>query len=291
MKFPDFQYLRPVTLDDSVAMLSAHAGEAKCLAGGQSLLPMLAFRLLAPTALIDLAGIPGLDRIDIAQDGVELGSGVRWRDIEADQRLRHVQPLLHAAVGHVAHYQVRSRGTVGGSLAHADPAAELPAVALACDATIEVAGPSGRRNIAAGAFFRGLLATALDDDEIIVALHLPFWPHGRHWHFTEFSRRRGDFALAGVALWFDTDSAGRAVDPHLVGFGIGDRPLRLSAAEQVLAGSVSDAAAIGRVVQAATAAIDPPDDPHAPAAYRRGLFATLLGRALAVAANRPGNSQ
>src|SRR5207248_4872203 len=141
-------------------------------------------------------------------DGVHLGARVRWRDIEDDKRLRTAHPLLVEAISHVAHYQIRNRGTVGGSLAHADPAAEMPGIAVTCDAQIVVAGPKGTRTVAAGQFFTGALSTVLADDELIVEVRLPAWPRQRRWAFEEFSRRRGDFALASVAVFYDSDGAG-----------------------------------------------------------------------------------
>jgi aerobic carbon-monoxide dehydrogenase medium subunit len=208
---------------------------------------------------------------------------VRWCDIEKHSGLGRAHPLLVEAVRHVAHYQIRNRGTVGGSLAHADPAAELPGIALACDAEIEVAGPKGRRTIAARDFFVESLTTALAADEMIESMRLPAWKAGRCWAFEEFARRRGDFALAGVALFYDLEQ-GRAVDPHIAAIGVGATPLRLTAAEQALAGKAVDQAAIRGTVAAATAGIDPPGDIHAPGDYRRALLGVLLERALARAA-------
>jgi carbon-monoxide dehydrogenase medium subunit len=198
MKLPAFDYAAPGTLAEAVRLLAAHPG-AKALAGGQSLIPTLAFRLAAPPLLVDLGRLEELRHISIDAGAVRLGARVRWRDIEDDERLASAHPLLAAAVKHIAHYQIRNRGTVGGSLAHADPAAELPGVAVACDATIAVTGPKGSRSIAAGAFFTGALSTALADDELITELRLPAWPRERRWAFEEFALRRGDFALCMAA--------------------------------------------------------------------------------------------
>src|SRR5438132_7496037 len=172
MKPPAFDYRAPLTLDEAVALLASDPG-AKLIAGGQSLMPILNFRLAAPSLLVDLRHLPGLDRIDITPDGVRLGAMVRWRDIEDDPRLAAAHPLLRAAVAHVAHYQIRNRGTVGGSLAHADPAAELPGIAVTCDAAIAVVGAAGERTIPAGEFFTGPLTTALKPHELITELRLP----------------------------------------------------------------------------------------------------------------------
>lgn len=250
------------------------------IAGGQSLMPVLAFRLAAPKLLVDLRRIPGLDRIAIEGDGVHLGALVRWRDIEDDAGLAHAHPLLRAAVSHVAHYQIRNRGTIGGSLAHADPAAELPGLAVACDATISIAGSTGSRKVNAGEFFLGPLSTALKAGELITGLHLPRWSAERRWGFEEISRRRGDFAIAAIALFYDTDDAGRAMNTHIGVIGACRRPHRIPAAEALLDGQRINEATVLAVARAAAAAVDPPEDLHAPARYRRALVETLVERAL-----------
>src|SRR5438132_2630957 len=214
MKPPAFDYRAPLTLDEAVALLASDPG-AKLIAGGQSLMPILNFRLAAPSLLVDLRHLPGLDRIDITPDGVRLGAKVRWRDIEDDRRLASAHPLLCAAVAHVAHYQIRNRGTVGGSLAHADPAAELPGIAVTCEGEIDIVGSAGRRSIRATECFTGPLTTALRRDEIITELRLPSWPAGRRWGFEEFALRQGDFALAGIALYDDEDRQCRACNAHV----------------------------------------------------------------------------
>ena len=283
MKPAAFDYRAPATLDEAVALLAADPG-AKPIAGGQSLMPVLNFRLAAPSLLVDLRHLPGLGDIAIGPDGVRLGAKVRWRDIEDDARLQIAHPLLRAAVGHVAHYQIRNRGTVGGSLAHADPAAELPGIAVTCDAAIAVVGATGPRTIPAAVFFTGPLTTVLRPDEIITELRLPPWPTGRHWAFREFARRQGDFALAGVALYYDADERGGAHDPHVGVIGACSWPHRLPMAEAALAGRTIDEPTIRAAAEAAGAAVDPPDDLHASAAYRRALVTTLVERALRAAA-------
>jgi aerobic carbon-monoxide dehydrogenase medium subunit len=280
MKLPQFQYAAPATLKDAVALLAAHGGDAKAIAGGQSLVPMLAFRVASPSLLVDLRKVPDLDRIAISDEGVHLGAMVRWRDIEDDARLKTAHPLLKAAVAHVAHYQVRNRGTVGGSLAHADPAAELPGIAVTCEAEIAVMGPSGMRAICAADFFLGPLMTALAADEIIVEVRLPAWPPRRRWGFQEFARRRGDFAMAGAALYYDEDSSAKAMNAHVGVIGVGDVPQRLTGVEAVLNGRVVDEGTIAQAEKAAAASVDPADDIHASAAYRRALIGTMVERAL-----------
>ena len=278
MKLPRFEYAAPGTLDEALALLASNPG-AKPLAGGQSLIPTMAFRLAAPPMLVDLRRIRGLDAIRIGADGTRLGARVRWRDIQDHAELRMAQPLLAAAVEHVAHYPIRNRGTVGGSLAHADPAAELPGIAVTCDATIHLQGARGRRAVAAADFFTGALSTVLGDDELIVELRFPPWPTGRHWGFEELSPRRGDFAYAGVACFYDLQS-GKAANAHIGVIGACHRPHRIREAEAALNGRVVDRAAIQAAAAAAEHAVDPPADLHASAAYRRALVSTLLERAL-----------
>ena len=214
MKPSRFEYRSPETLDEAVALLAADHG-AKLIAGGQSLIPVLAFRLAAPSLLVDLRRLPDLGKITIDADGVGLGATVRWRDIEDEPQLASAQPLLQAAVGHVARYQIRNRGTVGGSLAHADPAAELPGIAVTCEGQITVVGSAGWRRIPASEFFTAPLTTELHSDEIITELRLPPWPVARRWGFEEFALRQGNFALAGIALYYDEDEQGRARNAHV----------------------------------------------------------------------------
>jgi aerobic carbon-monoxide dehydrogenase medium subunit len=280
MKLPAFEYACPATLAEAVALLASRDGDAKALAGGQSLVPMMAFRIASPALLVDLRKLADLRRIEIAEDGVRLGAMTRWRDIEDDARLTTAHPLLKAAIAHVAHYQIRNRGTVGGSMAHADPAAEMPGIAVACDAEIAVVGLAGSRVIRADDFFIAPLITALADDEIIVEIRLPAWPAKRRWGFQEFSRRRGDFAMAAAAVFYDVDDAGTAHNAHIGVIGVGDRPLRLAAAEAEINGKPVDLAASERAGAAAAAAVNPQDDIHASGAYRRSLAGTMVERAL-----------
>ncbi len=284
MKFPDFEYACPTSLDEALVLLKERGADAVLLAGGQSLMPILAFRLAMPGILVDLKKVPGLGEIGIDADGVRLGANVRWCEIDRNPRLAAAHPLLVEAIGHVAHYQIRNRGTVGGSLAYADPAAELPGVAVTCDAKIVIVGGSGERIVEAADFFLGALTTSLEPGEIITGLRLPAWPEDRRWAFLEFARRRGDFALAGTAIYYDVDADGRAVDTHIGVIGASDRPHRLKGAEGAISGSAVDADAIAAAAAAASREVDPMEDFHAPAAYRRALVETLVTRALNQAA-------
>ena len=283
MKLPPFDYACPTTLPEAIQLLASN-DDAKAIAGGQSLVPMLAFRLSQPSLLVDLRKLADLRGIRISDAGVTLGAMVRWRDIEDDERLETAHPLLKAAIAHVAHYQIRNRGTVGGSIAHADPAAEMPGIAMTCDAEIAVVGKSGARVIQAADFFQGALTTALTTDEIIVEIRLPAWPAGRRWGFQEFARRRGDFAMAAAAVFYDQDERGKARNAHVGVIGVGDRPLRLAAVEDVLNGESIDEATIAKADAATSSAVDPQDDIHASAAYRRSLVGTMVERALRSAA-------
>ncbi len=227
-----------------------------------------------------------MKEIKIGPDGVRLGALVRWRgDILDDDRLSAAHPLLKEAVSHIAHYQIRNRGTVGGSCAHADPASEMPGIAQTCEAVFSVIGKGGARTIKAKDFFKGALTTALEPDEIITEIHLPAWPAGRRWAFQEFARRRGDFAMAGVALYYDLEG-GKASNPHIGVFGVGDCQHRLPKAEAALNGNAVDDALAVKVGEAASADVEPQDDIHASAAYRRSLTGTLTERALQAAAAR-----
>jgi len=265
-------------------LLAAHDGDAKPLAGGQSLVPMMAFRVALPRLLVDLRKIPDLRNVGISDDGVRLGAMVRWRDILEDARLAQANPLLVAAVAHVGHYQIRNRGTVGGSLAHADPAAEMPGIAVTCDAEITAIGRAGMRVINAADFFVGALTTTLKPDEIITEIRFPPWLANRRYAFQEFALRRGDFAMSGVALYYDPHRNGEAANAHVGVIGVADRPLRLGAVEAVLNGRVVDGPTIAAAAEAASSAVNPRDDIHASAAYRRSLTGTMVERALQNAA-------
>lgn len=280
MKLPAFDYASPSSLSEAIELLRTGAGEAKVIAGGQSLVPTMAFRLATPKLLVDLRNVPDLNQIKIDRDGVRLGATVRWRDIEDDTRLKVAHPLLLAAISHVAHYQIRNRGTVGGSIAHADPAAEMPGIAVVCDAEIAVVGPSGSRIIPAKEFFVGALSTSLKANEIAVEIRLPSWPRERRWGFEEFSQRRGDFALAGVAVFYDVDGHGRASNSHVGVIGVCDRPTRIAEAEAALNGSPLNENSIAAAVAALSMAVKPMHDFHASGEYRRAVAGTLLERAL-----------
>ena len=295
MKPAPFRYARASSLAEATALLAAAPGDTKLLAGGQSLVPMLNMRLVRPAVLVDVNGLRELTGITPLPDGgLRLGALSRHAELAASPAVRERAPLLAEAARHVGHAAIRNQGTLGGSVAHADPAAELPAALLALDARVHITGPRGAREVAADVFFRGLLTTALEPDDILTAIEIPAPPPG--WGFVEIARRPGDFALAGVAavvhmrhpLTLPSPSRGGegigAV--RVVGFGVGDRPLRLIGAERVLAGGRLDAETAARAGAAAGADCDPPSDVHGSAEYRRHLATVLVERALLLAAAR-----
>lgn len=280
MRPAPFEYARARTLDEALVWLGQDP-EAKILAGGQSLVPMLNLRLARPSRLVDINPIADLAGVAAGPDGgLVIGALTRHSDLLASPLVRERAPLLATAAGHVGHRAIRNRGTMGGSLAHADPAAELPATALALAAALVVAGPGGRRRIAADDFFLGPFATALGADEILIAIEVGPQRDGA-WGFAEVARRAGDFAIAGVAGVLDDDA------PRLVAFGADDRPIRLTTAEKILA----EAAAITPdLVTAAAGAASrsgrPADDVHASADYRRHLVGVLTERVVREAMRR-----
>jgi carbon-monoxide dehydrogenase medium subunit len=286
MKLPPFEYKAPTTVGDAVQILCDNEGAAKVIAGGQSLIPIMAFRLANPSVLVDLGGIAGLDEITIGPAGVSIGAMVRWRDLEEHLALRTACPLIAAAVGHIAHYQIRNRGTIGGSLAHADPAAEMPGIVVTCEARIEVVGKKSTRLVDARDFFLGPLTTCLAHDDLITAIHFPPWPAARRWAFDEFSQRRGDFAFAGIALYYDELPDRTIENAHVGVIGATHVPRRLEAVEQTLNGKTLGDSVVALASKTASASVEPDDDIHASGAYRRALVGTLVERALISASKR-----
>jgi carbon-monoxide dehydrogenase medium subunit len=279
MKIASVEYAAPASIEEAIMLLADNEG-AKIISGGQSLMPMLAFRIAAPSLLVDLKNVRGLQDITISDTEVRLGARVRWVDIEKDKRLLSAHPLLAEAIAHVAHYQVRNRGTVGGSIAHADPSAEMPGVAVACDATIEIRNPRGVREVPISEFLQGALQTCLEEDEIITSVRLPSWDSARRWAFEEFAMRRGDFAMAGVLLHYAMDESHQLNDVHIAAIGVSDHAFRVTVAEEMLEGCRLTDDLIESATTAACEALEPMEDLHASAEYRRSLYGTLLQRAL-----------
>ena len=281
MKPAPFEYVRPASVEQAIEALREAGPGAKALAGGQSLIPALNFRLAQPSLLVDLAGIDELRGIQpTAGGGLTIGAMTRQRTVERSELVLERAPLVSETMAWVAHPQIRNRGTIGGSLAHADPAAELPAVMLALDAAFHLHGPAGLRRIPAREFYVGLFQTALAPSELLVEIEIPAARPGSRFALEEVSRRHGDFALAGVAVALTPAGDGSIGDVAIGLFSVGDRPHLSEAGSNVLRGRTLDARAIAETAEATAAALDPPGDIHATPAYRRHLVQVLTRRAL-----------
>ena len=279
MKPPVFEYHAPASLEEAIALLTRYGGEAKLLAGGQSLMPLLNFRLSRPAALIDLNTVPSLAYIRDENGEVRLGAMTRQRTIEFSDVVRRRLPLLTEATGLVAHLPIRTRGTIGGSLAHADPSAEYPAVLTALEGTVVVRGPRGERMLRPAELFQSYLSTSLGPDEVLVEVRLPTMADGAGFAFEEFSRRHGDFAIIGIAAMVVRDGE-RCRMARLATAGAGPVPVRLRSAEEILERDGLSDAAIETAAARAAELVEPDSDIHASAAYRRNLTRVLTGRAL-----------
>jgi carbon-monoxide dehydrogenase medium subunit len=286
MKPAPFDYHAPKQLAEAADLL-ATLSNAKVLAGGQSLVPMMNFRYVVVDHLVDLGGVEDLHGIEVVDGMLRIGAMTRQRDIEQSAEVAKYCPLMTEALCHVGHRQTRNRGTLGGSLAHADPAAELPAVCAAYDATIHLASVRGLRAVPFREFTAGFMATALEADEMIAAIDLPIWRQGHGYGFQEFARRHGDFALAGAAALLDVGANNIVRNAALALCGVAASPIRVEAAEVRLMGQPLDAA----LIQSAAAAawlVEPLSDIHASGDYRRHLAQVLSTRALTDAARRAG---
>jgi carbon-monoxide dehydrogenase medium subunit len=257
------------------------------LAGGQSLMPMMNFRYVMPDNLIDINRVAGLDFIRIGGKSIELGAMTRHRALEFSSEIRALCPVLAEAIPHIGHRQTRNRGTIGGSLAHADPSAELPSIAMALDAILHVEGARGRRDIPVAQFATGYMSTDLAADELLHSVTLPVWPRGHGYAFLEFARRRGDFAIVSAAVLLLLDRRGAVSRASLTISGIGPNPERMTEGEAMLRGHKIDAGIVKDVAMLA-GKLDAASDIHAGADYRRHLAQVLLGRAIATAAARAG---
>jgi carbon-monoxide dehydrogenase medium subunit len=285
VKPPAFEYRVAESVEGAVAMLADAGGDAKVLAGGQSLVPMLNFRLLRPAILVDINRISGLASIEEDSDAIRVGALTRHYQLETSAVIAAHLPVLRAAMAHVAHLAIRNRGTIGGSLTHADPAAELPMMALLLDATIHVVSPKGRRTVAARDFFLGALSVALEADELVTEVVFPKLPPGTVWGFEEVSRRHGDFALAAIGVTL-TVADGYIAEARIVIAGADERAVRASEAEALLTGRALEPKLLDAACDAARAAVNPNTDLHASSDYRRHLVGVLTGKALAAAWER-----
>lgn len=284
MKPAPFEYHAPTSLDEAVALIST-LDNAKVIAGGQSLVAMMNFRYAMPDHLVDLGNIAGLSGLHFDAQNLRIGSMTSQRELEFSAPLADKVPLFKAALAHVGHRQTRNRGTLGGSLAHADPAAELPTVCLALDARVEIVGAKGARLVPMREFTTGFMTTALGYDEILFAVHIQSWREGHGYSFQEYARRHGDFAVAGAAVLLDANNDGVVERASVALCGVADRPIRRDEAEAALVGQVLDESIIARVASLA-GDVEATGDIHGDATYRRHLARVLTTRALREASSK-----
>jgi aerobic carbon-monoxide dehydrogenase medium subunit len=290
MKLPHFDYEAPRTVPEAVELLAEHLDEASVLAGGQSLIPLLALRLARPAVLIDINGVAELSGVSAADGRVAIGAVTREYAAEESGTVAGTVPLLAAALPLIGHEAIRSRGTIGGSLAHADPAAELPAVARALDAEFVVRGPSGERVIPAAEWFEGYLTTSRRPDELLVEVRFPAAERGTGASFQEVARRHGDFAIVGLAASL-TLAEGTISDARLAFAGMSDVPVRAAEAEDLLVGERPSAELFDEASRRATGDADPPADLHGSSDYRKKVAAALVRRGLREAADNAQERQ
>jgi CO/xanthine dehydrogenase FAD-binding subunit len=285
MKPSLFGYRAPTTLDEAIGILASEV-DAAVLAGGQSLLPAMNFRVANPSVLVDIQHVGGLTGIVVESGCIVVRAMTRHRELELDPDVRRANPLIAEAMQHVAHVPIRNRGTVVGSLCHADPSAEMPLVLTLLGGSVVAQGPKGAREIAADDFFQSFLTTARSHDEIIVEARFPTLPAGTGWAFDEVTRRHGDYAVVGVGCILSLDAQGHATNLRLAACGIADRPVRLKGAEAILNGSPLAQADLDAAVAVSTAAVTIPDDITTSASYRRRALAALIRRMVSKAADR-----
>jgi CO/xanthine dehydrogenase FAD-binding subunit len=285
MKPAAFDYVAPRSLEAAVQALAAVEGDRKLMAGGQSLMPLLNFRMTRPSTIVDLSHVPGLSFIELRGDAVAIGALTRHTDLEFSDLVALKLPVMAAAMPHVAHLAIRNRGTIGGSLSHADPAAELPMLAVFYGATIKVQGQGGRREIPAEEFFVSALANCLEPDEIVFEIEFPILNSHTGWAFEEVARRFGDFALACIAISLEC-SAGRIADARVAVMGVAETPLRLREAEHALLGVDGGPVAAAKFAEVVRGCLSPADDIHVSAEYRQHLIGALAEKALMTAWKR-----
>jgi len=290
MKPPRFEYAAPRALDEALALLGEHGERAKVLAGGQSLIPLLNFRLAHPEMLVDINRIADLAYVRAADGGVAIGALTRQHVVERSEALRAQVPILTEACRFIGHAPIRHRGTIGGSLAHADPASELPAVMVALEATLTLSRARSTRTVPADGFFVGPLATALEPRELLTEIRVPALPRRTGGAFVEMARRAGDFALVGVAALVTLDGGGRCERARIALCGVGPTPIRARAAEDALIGQAPSVSALDEAAARAAAATSPPSDVHGSAEFRRKLARHFTREAIAEAARRAGGS-
>lgn len=277
MKPAAFDYVRAQSVDQAVEALTSAGGEAKVIAGGQSLMPMINFRMVRPSVLVDINRIPGLDRVEQRGGRLHVGALVRHRMTASDPVIGRHLPVLHAVMENVAHLTVRNRGTFCGSVCHADPAAEMPMMTLLLNGAVHVASPRGHRAVAAKDFLLSSLTTALESDEMVTGIDLDMLPPGTGWGFEEFARRHGDYALAAVVATMKRHE-GRARNVRVAVMGVGDTAARLPGVEAAMEGAVVDEDVIAIAVERLRADIEPNGDLNGSADYRRHLAGVLAAR-------------
>jgi carbon-monoxide dehydrogenase medium subunit len=286
VKIPQFAYYRPESVTEALDLLAELGEDAKVLAGGQSLLPLMALRLSRPGHVIDIGRLSELATVAAEKETVRVGAMVRHAELETSELVRNQAPLVADAVPHIGHRAIRNRGTACGSLAHGDPAAELPAVSVALGAQFRLRSASGERMVPAAEFFTGYLTNAIQADELLVEWNLPAWPVTAGWSVQEVSRRHGDFALLGCAAVLDRGPDQTVSTARLAFFGAGSTPLRVGQAEDLLIGQSPGEELFAEAGEAVKRALDPPGDLHATTAYRRHLGGVLARRCLQQAASR-----
>ncbi len=286
MKPAPFTYAAPTSVDEVIALLDTHGEAAKLLAGGQSLTPMMNLRLATPAYIIDLNRLEGLDYMEERDGFLTIGAMTRQRRLERSEMVRQHYPLLAEAAPAIGHPATRNRGTVGGSIAHADPAAELPALLLTHGGSVVVHSANGERDVPAEDFFVTYFTTVLEPGELLTEVRLRRWPAGTGWCFLEESRRYGDYAVVGVAALMRLDAEGRCAEVAVTLFGVGDAPYPVTQATALLVGQTPSEERVAAVGQAAAESVEPEDDVHASVAFRRHLSAVLTRRALRTAAER-----
>jgi carbon-monoxide dehydrogenase medium subunit len=284
MKPPPFSYHDPRTVNDAVALLG-RLDNAKLLAGGQSMMPMLNMRFVQPDHIIDLNRVDGLNYIREANGAIEIGAMTRQRDIEFSDLVRQRCPLMHEAIQHVGHRQTRNRGTIGGSLCHLDPSAELVTVAAAMDATVTAQGPNGTRQIEFAAFPVAFMTPAIELNELVTGVRFPVWPEGHGYGFVEFARRHGDFAIVSAAALLTEDGSGKITRASVTLGGIAVAPVRATQVEQALVGQSPDDKLLRDVCETCRS-FEALDDIHASASYRQHLATVMSRRALEQARSR-----
>ena len=285
MKAGAFAYARATSVAHAIALLAEHGERTRILSGGQSLMPAMNLRLVAPELIVDIGALDELAGVTTREGFVSIGALTRHADLQNDSAIAAQAPLLKRAIAHVAHPAIRNRGTVGGSLAHADPAAELPACMIALDATIVARGPTGERRIPAKSFFKGIYETQLTPQELLVAVELPMKAENSAHFFDEFARRRGDFAIVGLAAQAVVENGGLK-DFRPVFFGVSDRPILANAAVELVGNPVTSEG-LSKALQALGRELDPPEDQAASGAMRLHLARVLLARCVAGLLGRP----